>query len=118
MPQAIASSAPPANIELTLRVLDLESAFVAVVSSEEVRRGKPAPDIVLRAAERLGMAATRTVVLEDAPAGIAAGKAAGARVIAIAATFPTERLTEADLVVQSFEEVLWPEERWEEFFAS
>jgi beta-phosphoglucomutase len=80
-----------------------------------VVHGKPAPDIFLRAAERLGLPPSRTVVLEDAVAGIQAGKAAGARVIAIASTLPPDRLGEADLVVRSFEEVLWSQQRWDEF---
>jgi HAD superfamily hydrolase (TIGR01509 family) len=115
--QAIASSAPPRNIELIVRLMGLGHCFDAVVSSEEVTRGKPAPDIVLRAAERLGLPASRLVVLEDAPAGVAAGKAAGCRVVAIEAAFPAESLAAADLVVQSFLEVLWPRERWEAFLA-
>jgi HAD superfamily hydrolase (TIGR01509 family) len=113
--QAIASSAPPANIALMVRLLGFDDAFDAVISSEEVVHGKPAPDIFLRAAERLGLPPSRTVVLEDAVAGIQAGKAAGARVIAIASTLPPDRLGEADLVVRSFEEVLWSQQRWDEF---
>jgi beta-phosphoglucomutase len=116
--QAIASSAPPANIDLTMQLIGLRGYFHAVVSSEEVTRGKPAPDLVLRAAERLNLPPSRLVVLEDAPAGIEAGKAAGSRVIAIAATFPKESLSAADLTVSSFTEVMWPKERWEAFFAS
>jgi HAD superfamily hydrolase (TIGR01509 family) len=113
--QAIASSAPPANIALMVRLLGLGDRFDAVVSGEEVALGKPAPDIVLRAAERLGLPPARTVVLEDAPAGVAAGKAAGARVIAIVAAFPAASLSAADRLVSSFAEVLWPREQWEAF---
>jgi beta-phosphoglucomutase len=115
--QAIASSAPPANIALMVRLLGFEDAFDAIVSSEEVAHGKPAPGIFLRAAERLDLPPARTIVLEDAIAGVQAGKAAGAKVIAIASTVPPEKLAEADLVVRSFEEVLWREERWEMFLA-
>jgi beta-phosphoglucomutase len=113
--QAIASSAPPANIALIVRLLGLAPTFSAVVSAEEVTHGKPAPDIFLHAAERIDLPPNRAVVLEDAIAGIRAGKAAGARVIAIASTLPADRLDEADLVVHSFAETLWPAERWEEF---
>ncbi len=113
--QAVASSAPPANIDLIVRLLALGDTFAAVVSGEEVARGKPAPDIFLRAAERIGLAPCRTVVLEDAPAGVAAGKAAGSKVIALLAGFPAEALSSADLIVRSFDEVLWPVERWEQF---
>jgi len=116
--QAVASSAPPANIALIVRLLDLDDTFAAVVSGEEVARGKPAPDIFLRAAERIGLPSGRTVVLEDAPAGVAAGKAAGAKVIALLAGFPAEALSSADLIVRSFADVLWPAERWEQFLTS
>lgn len=114
--QAIASSAPPANIELMLDLSGMRNRFAAVVSAEDVARGKPAPDIILRAAERLGVPPGRCVVLEDAPAGIAAGRAAGCRVIAIASTHPPEELRHADLVVATFEGMLWPPARWEELF--
>jgi HAD superfamily hydrolase (TIGR01509 family) len=113
--QAIASSAPPLNIDVMVRLMGLGEYFDVVVSSEEVTRGKPAPDIVLRATGRLGLPASRVVVLEDAPAGVAAGKAAGCRVIAIEAAFPAESLVSADLIVHSFLEVLWPPARWEAF---
>lgn len=113
--QAIASSAPPANIDLMLRLLGLRDRFSVVVSGEEVTLGKPAPDIFLRAAARLMLPAARIVVLEDAPAGVAAGKAAGSHVIAIVAAFTAESLSAADLIVHSFADVLWPSERWEAF---
>jgi beta-phosphoglucomutase len=115
--QAIASSAPPGNIDLMMRLLGLRESFDSIISSEAVTHGKPAPDIFLLAAENLGLSPERTVVLEDVPAGIEAGKAAGARVIAIASGHPPGELAGADLVVRSFEEVLWPEERWEQFLA-
>jgi len=113
--QAVASSAPPANIALIVRLLGLEDAFDAVVSSEEVVHGKPAPDIFLRAAARIGVKPERAVVLEDAPAGVAAGKAAGCKVIAIIAGFPTDALSSANLIVRTFDDVLWPTDQWEQF---
>ena len=116
--QAVASSAPPANITLIVRLLGLEGAFDAVVSGEEVARGKPAPDIFLRAAARIGLEPGRAVVLEDAPAGVAAGKAAGCKVIALVAGFPTEALSSADLVVGDFADVLWAANRWERFLTA
>lgn len=91
--------------------------FDAVVSGEEVVHGKPAPNIFLRAAERLGLPPRRCVVLEDAPAGVAAGKAASSRVVAIAAAFPADSIIAADRVVSSFLEILWPEREWEGFLA-
>jgi len=116
--QAVASSAPPANIALIVRLLGLENAFDAVVSSEEVARGKPAPDIFLRAAARIGLEPGRAVVLEDAPAGVAAGKAAGCKVIALVAGFPAEALSSANLVVDTFDDVLWSADHWERFLTA
>ncbi len=113
--QAIASSAPPRNIEVLVGLLDIRDRFSAVVSGQEVMHGKPAPDIMLRAAERLGLPPTCCAVLEDAPAGIAAGHAAGCRTIAILSTFGRAQLRAADLIVESFLEVLWPVERWRSF---
>ena len=115
--QAIASSAPSPNIDLMLQMLDVHAHFDAIVSADEVVHGKPAPDIVLRAAEKLGLPPARCVVLEDAPAGVQAAKAAGSRSIAIAAAFPAASLQAAgaDLIVSSFGDVLWPVEEWEGF---
>lgn len=117
-PQAIASSAPSENIALMLDLLGVRTVFAAIVSAEEVARGKPAPDIVLRAAERLGVPPWRVVVLEDAPAGVAAGKAAGSKVIAITSTYTSTYLAQADLIVPSFVDVRWPATRWDEFLST
>jgi beta-phosphoglucomutase len=81
VPQAIASSAPPENITFVLRALDLEGVFAAAVSRWQVARGKPFPDIFLRAAADLGAQPGRCVVLEDAPAGIQAGAALAGRAL-------------------------------------
>jgi HAD superfamily hydrolase (TIGR01509 family) len=82
-PLALASSANRPLIELVLDLAGIAELFSAVVSSEEVARGKPAPDVYLEAAARLGVAPAATVVIEDSTNGIRAGKAAGMAVIAI-----------------------------------
>ena len=82
--QAVASSAPPANIAVLLEVLHLEDVFDRTVSAEEVAHGKPHPDVFLRAAEKLGVAPDRCVVVEDAPVGVEAGRRGGMRTIGIA----------------------------------
>lgn len=69
------------------------------VAAEDVTSGKPAPDPYLLAAERLRADPTRCLVVEDAPAGIEAGIAAGAKVIAVASTLPADLLAAADVVV-------------------
>lgn len=115
VPQAIASSAPSVNIALMLELLGVRDLFTAIVSADEVAHGKPAPDIVLRAAARLALPPQRVVVLEDAPAGVAAGKAAGSKVIAITSTYPATYLAAADLIVPSFTDMRWPATQWDEF---
>lgn len=111
------TSAPPENVPYVLRALGLEDAFKAAVVRAEVARGKPFPDIFLRAAEKLNAAPDVCVVLEDAPAGIAAARAAGMRCVAIASTWAEDALEEADLVVRDLSAVCWPLDVWETFAA-
>jgi HAD superfamily hydrolase (TIGR01509 family) len=82
-PLAVASSSPRSLIETVLAAAGLRSAFAAVVSSEEVVRGKPAPDVYREAAARLGLAGTACVAIEDSSNGLRAAAAAGCLVIAI-----------------------------------
>ena len=81
--QAIASSAPRLNVETSFRALHLGEWLQAVVSAEDVRHGKPDPDVFLVAAARLGVMPTRCVVVEDVPAGIEAARRAGMRSIGV-----------------------------------
>ncbi|HET9243458.1 MAG TPA: HAD family phosphatase [Gaiella sp.] len=82
-PLALASSSNRELIELVLRESELDRWFTATVSSEEVARGKPAPDVYLEAARRLGVDAGRCAAVEDSENGIRSAKAAGLRVVAI-----------------------------------
>ncbi|HTB18177.1 MAG TPA: HAD family phosphatase [Bryobacteraceae bacterium] len=75
--QAIASSAPRENVDVVLAVIGLASCFQAIVSAEDVQHGKPDPQVFLTAATRLGSTPARSVVVEDAPAGIEAARRAG-----------------------------------------
>jgi HAD superfamily hydrolase (TIGR01509 family) len=100
--QAIASSAPPANLEVILAALDVKSCFDAIVSAEEVERGKPDPQIFLAAAAKVRTLARRCIVVEDAPAGTEAARRAGMRAIGVLTTHAT---LEADLVTRSLDEL-------------
>ncbi len=80
---ALATSAERRYVDLALRELRLENAFAARVVAEDVTRGKPAPDVYLLAARRLDVAPSDCLVLEDAPNGIAAAKAAGMWCVAV-----------------------------------
>jgi beta-phosphoglucomutase len=103
---AVGSSGPPANVALAIEGLALENAFDAVVTGRDVKRSKPDPECFLLAAERLAVPPSRCVVFEDAPAGIAAAKAAGMRCIAITSKGHTvERQHEADIVFPSVKTV-------------
>lgn len=89
---AVATSAPPENLDLVLDEKDLRSFFAATVTRADITRGKPAPDCFLLAAERIGVEPTRCVVVEDAPVGIEAARAAGMKVIGLIGTHPRETL--------------------------
>ncbi|RAQ94428.1 HAD family hydrolase [Thermogemmatispora tikiterensis] len=103
--QALASSTPPENIALISELLGLQRYLQVLISGEMVERGKPAPDISLKAAEALQVPPSACVVIEDAVAGIEAAHAAGMRCLAVATTREPEALREADLVVHSLTEV-------------
>ncbi len=79
----VASSAPKSLIEAVLDASGLRSAFAAAVSSEEVARGKPAPDVYLEAAARLGVPPAAGAAVEDSSNGLRAAAAAGLAVIAV-----------------------------------
>lgn len=104
-PQALASSAPIANIELISDILNLEHYLDALVSGETVARGKPAPDIFLQAALVLGIEPASSLVIEDAVAGVQAAHAAGMRCIAVAGKRDLPGLRAAELMVASLTEV-------------
>ncbi|TLK56745.1 HAD family hydrolase [Glutamicibacter sp. V16R2B1] len=75
------------------------------ISAEDVSQGKPDPQGYLLAAQRLGVAPSQALVIEDAPAGIHAGRAAGATVLAVATSHAAQELSDADFVVQNLEQV-------------
>lgn len=82
-PLAIASSSNPELIEVVVRASGLGDVFEVAVSSQEVPRGKPAPDVYLEAARRLGVEAVRCGAVEDSHNGIRSARAAGMRVVAV-----------------------------------
>jgi HAD superfamily hydrolase (TIGR01509 family) len=103
-PLGVASSSNRPIIDLVLGLAGLDRFFRATVSSEEVQRGKPSPDVYLEAARRLGADPGRSAAVEDSRNGILSAKAAGMRVVAIPNTrFPLdeEALVAADVVIPS-----------------
>lgn len=103
--QAIASSAPAANVALIIEEMKLSPFIEAAVDGSQVSTGKPDPEVFIRAASKLGLEAGACLVIEDAAAGVEAARRAGMAVIAVSNTLPAARLMAADLVVGSLEEV-------------
>jgi len=103
--QALASSTPMANIQLISEVLGLRRYLSVLVSGETVPRGKPAPDVFLKAAEELGIEPTKCLVIEDAVAGVEAAHAGGMRCIAVAGDRDLPGLKKAEMVVRDLREV-------------
>jgi HAD superfamily hydrolase (TIGR01509 family) len=104
----LASSSNRRVIDAVLAASGLEARFAVTVSSEEVERGKPAPDVFLEAARRLEAAPARCAAVEDSANGIRAARAAGMRVIAIPSRrYPpaTDALELADLIIESLDEL-------------
>lgn len=107
--QAVGSSAPRQNVDLIMALTDAGQFFEAIVSMEDTTRGKPDPQVFLVAAEKLGIAPERCLVMEDAVAGVQAANAGGMKAIGI--TFvghhPEDTMKEAgaDLIVKTLEEV-------------
>ena len=107
-PLALASSSNREIIELVLELSGLARSFRATVSSEEVARGKPSPDVYLEAARRLGVIPSRCAAVEDSHAGIGSARAAGMRVVAIPnPRFPPDEdaLAAADVILPSIREL-------------
>ncbi len=102
---AVASGSFHPVIDEVLNMKNLRRFFPVVVSVQDVPKGKPAPDVFLRAAELLGVEASRCWVIEDAAAGVEAALAAGMRVIGITNSLSAEKLARATRVVQSYEEI-------------
>jgi beta-phosphoglucomutase len=103
--QALASSTPVENIQLISDVLGLKRYLSILVSGETVARGKPAPDIFLKAATELHKDPTVCLVIEDAVAGVEAAHAAGMRCIAVAGNRDLPGLHKAELMVKDLTEI-------------
>ena len=96
---AVASGTDRIKVVASLQKIGLpEESWDSVVSGEQVNQNKPAPEIFLLTAHKLGIAPEACVVLEDSVNGVRAAKAAGMRCVAVAHTFPASRLQEADVV--------------------
>lgn len=104
-PLALASGSERLVVDEVLKLEGLSQYFLHSVSCDDAPRGKPAPDIFLRAALLLGIAPSACCVIEDSKPGVRAGLAAGMRVIAVTNTHPKEELSHAHHVAESYGEI-------------
>jgi beta-phosphoglucomutase family hydrolase len=107
IPCAIGTSTPRPNVECVLELTGLGDYFTDIAASEDVTRGKPDPEVFLKAAAKLGADPASCVVIEDAQVGIRAARAAGTKAVAVTTTHPAEALApeSPDRIVASLEEV-------------
>lgn len=105
IPRAVATSAPPANVQFTMENTGLATYFPAIVDGTMVHKGKPDPEVYLIAAKKLNMPPEQCIVFEDAMLGIQSGKNAGMKVVGVATTHTRQELEQAntDLVIGNFE---------------
>jgi HAD superfamily hydrolase (TIGR01509 family) len=103
-PQAICSSAPPANIETLLDEVEMRPYFEAVVSAVKMA-SKPDPAVFVKASQLLGVPPEYCIVIEDAPAGIEGARRGGMKCIALTTTHPADDLQNADIVVKDLNEL-------------
>ena len=103
IPCAVGTSAPNENARFILDNTGLSKQFEAVLDAAHVTKGKPAPEVYLKAAKAIGQAPAQCIVFEDALVGVAAGKAAGCKVVGIGTTHSSQELQEADLYTSDFQ---------------
>lgn len=96
VPVAVATSAPPENVVHTLTEIGLADRITTIARGDQVPRGKPAPDVFLRAAELLGVDPAACLAFEDAPIGVAAARHAGMRCVALTTSFTPDAFFAAD----------------------
>src|SRR3989344_6767927 len=108
LPMAVASSSQQSHIELVLKGLGISEYFSAMVSGHKIGRGKPHPDVFLKAAAMLKAPPMDCVVVEDTQVGVEAGKSAGMKVIAVPNRFTARHdFSKADLTLPSLKEITW-----------
>lgn len=102
LPQAIASSAPPANIDALVNALEIRGFFAALVSGMDIP-GKPNPDVFLLAARQLGVAPANVLVIEDSVPGVSAARRAGMLCLAVETTHPASALADAHCILPNLD---------------
>ena len=104
IPQAIASSAPPPNIDVIVDALEIRKFFKTLVSAADMP-GKPDPKVFIAASQSIGVPPQSCVVIEDGTSGVAGAKNAGMKCLAVTTTNPAAKLRQADLIVDRLDQV-------------
>ena len=99
---ALATSAPPENARMALRVLEIASLFDVTVGEQDITRSKPDPEIFLLAAKKLGVHPGRCVVFEDSPSGVSSAVAANMCCVAVTTGYGPTELPDANLWIEDF----------------
>ncbi len=102
VPMAIATSGIQPNIDFMFDHIDIQQYFPIVINSSHISRGKPDPEIYIKASQALGVDPANCLVFEDAIVGIRSAKAAGMKVVAITTTEAANALSTADMIIQNF----------------
>lgn len=105
VPVAVCTAAPRINLEFVLDQADLRRFFDILIDESMVSKGKPAPDLYLKAAEMLQVEARRCLAFEDSLPGIASARAAGMKVIGLTTTHPPQELAGVELVIPDFRDI-------------
>ena len=102
---ALATSAPPENVDFILDKLKIRKYFKAVLDETHVSKGKPSPEIYLKTAELIGFSPRKCIVIEDSLSGIKSGLSAGMKVVGITTSHSKKELSDATLVIDDFSEL-------------
>jgi beta-phosphoglucomutase len=102
---AVGSSGPPENVDLLLSQLKIKSKFDVIITSVDVKKGKPDPEVFLNAAKKLNIPPQNCIVIEDAPVGLEAAKRAGMISIALSTTHDQSELNDAYLIIKDLTEI-------------
>jgi len=108
IPRAIATSAPPENVEFIVRKTGIRKYFDIILDERNVIHGKPNPEIYIKTAKALSFPNSHCIVIEDSISGITAARKSGSKVIGITTTHTPEELSETNLVIQDFNDLTIP----------
>ena len=102
---AVASAAPPVNVDFVLDKTGIREFFNVVMNAEDVKKGKPDPEIYIKTSQLLACSPRSCLVFEDSIPGLQAAKNAGMKVAALTTTYPPAELWDADFIIDDFTEV-------------